>query len=163
MTLYEITGQWVKLYDTLTNEEASPEELQAAMQDVDGVEDALAEKAHGYAAVMRNIESEVTALDAEIKRLEKMKRTRVSAMDGLKARVLGAMTAIGVRSLDAGIGKWSMRTSRAVEISDIAALPDDYKVAAEPRPCKTAIKAALERGEDVPGAVLVERDSVSLR
>ncbi len=163
MTLYEITGEWVKLYDTLTNEEASPEELQAAMQEVDGVEDALAEKAHGYAAVLRNIESEIAALDAEIKRLEKMKRTRANAMDGLKARVLGAMTAIGVRSLDAGIGKWSMRTSRAVEISDIAALPDDYKVAAEPRPCKAAIKAALERGEDVPGAVLVERDSVSLR
>ena len=105
MTLYEITGQWVKLYDTLTNEEASPEELQAAMQDVDGVEDALAEKAHGYAAVLRNIESEVTALDAEIKRLEKMKRTRVNAMDGLKARVLGALTAIGVRSMDTGSGK----------------------------------------------------------
>jgi len=69
--------------------------------------------------------------------------------------------ALSGRKMDGGWCKVAVRKSVAVEVADVASLPAQFcrvKVEAD----KSAIKVALQAGKEVPGAELVERESVGL-
>jgi hypothetical protein len=72
---------------------------------------------------------------------------------------------LGEKPIIRGPG-WSMslRRSEAVEISDPEAIPPEYlRVKTTKEPDKGAIKAAITEGLTVRGAVVVRRDSVTIR
>ena len=74
--------------------------------------------------------------------------------DGYKALIKSIMLAADLRKLtlpDATVSITSART--VVEITDLDAIPQGY-ARLEKKADKTAIKAALEAGEEIPGAQL---------
>lgn len=56
----------------------------------------------------------------------------------------------------------SWRKSVATEITDAAAVPDEY-IVVERMPQKSAIKAALQEGKAVPGAQLVQNVNLQIK
>lgn len=55
------------------------------------------------------------------------------------------------------------RKSKSVEVSDIGKIPSDYLKIAEPTADKTAIKKAIESGEVIDGASLVEKANIQIK
>ena len=53
--------------------------------------------------------------------------------------------------------------SKSVEVSDIGKIPSDYLKIAEPTADKTAIKKAIESGEVIDGASLVEKANIQIK
>lgn len=90
--------------------------------------------------------------------LSERKARQTRAADGIKSLMLSLMSAADLQKLplpEATISITKPRTS--VEVTDVDALPQGT-FATVRQPDKTAIKAMLEAGDDVPGAALKTSD-----
>lgn len=57
----------------------------------------------------------------------------------------------------------SFRKTSSVDITDMSLIPEDYLKYAEPTVNKTAVKDAIKKGVKVPGAVIAEGLSISIK
>jgi len=166
MTLYEILGEYklaiaqIEIAESAGNDGAAA----AAWMALEQIEDGIGNKADVYAKLVRNFESDAAALREEEKRLAELRRRKEAAVERLKAGILAAMEATGQRKLDTSIGRWTVRTTPRVEITDAGAVPPEYLVPQDPTVSYKDILAAWRRdGELIPGTEIVESESVSLR
>ena len=131
--------------------------------------DASSDKAAALQAVIARSEAEAAFLGSEARAIDaaaKGAKATAERCRKLLVELLRSQVALGGPGKASGPG-WSagLTSSRAVVILDEGMLPGDFfrpvKVTKEPD--KAAIKAAIEGGAEVPGAVLEERHSVTIR
>lgn len=155
MKLYDIA----EIYENLENIDDDVA-VSAAMDSVDA---ALEEKLESTAKVIRNLEAEAEALEAEEKRLKARKMAVRNRIADIKGYVQQNLEAMGKDKVTSGIFKWSIQANApSVNILDESLIPDDYwKI--ERKPMKTEIKMAIEAGELTEGVELVRTKSLRLR
>ena len=88
MNLYEITGALLKLQTLLEDPEVDQQMVEDCIKDT---EEELEIKADGYARVIRNLEGNSTALEAEIKRLQAKKKACNNGITRLKSNLFNSM------------------------------------------------------------------------
>ncbi|SPL63073.1 hypothetical protein OHAE_3005 [Ochrobactrum soli] len=115
-------------------------------------------------AIERDANSMVLAIGERAKELAARKDRYTRRKDAMRALLLRLLKAANLNKVSLPEATVSIGKGRAgVEIVDEALLPDNV-VKLKREPDKTAIKAALDAGEDVPGAVLREgQPSVTVR
>ena len=130
---------------------------------MDAVDAALEEKLESTAKVIRNLEAEAEALEAEEKWLRARKTAVRNRIADIKGYVQQNLDAMGKDKVTSGIFKWSIQANApSVNILDESLIPDDYwKI--ERKPMKTEIKKAIESGELTEGVELVRTKSLRLR
>lgn len=155
MKLYDIA----EIYENLENID---DEVAVAAA-MDAVDAALEEKLESTAKVIRNLEAEADALEAEEKRLKARKTAVRNRIADIKGYVQENLEAMGKDKVTSGIFKWSIQANApSVNILDESLIPDDYwKI--ERKPMKTEIKKAIEAGELTEGVELVRTKSLRLR
>ena len=155
MKLYDIA----EIYENLENID---DEVAVATA-MDAVDAALEEKLESTAKVIRNLEAEAEALEAEEKRLKARKTAVRNRIADIKGYVQENLEAIGKDKVTSGIFKWSIQANApSVNILDEDLIPDAYwKI--ERKPMKTEIKKAIEAGELTEGVELVRTKSLRLR
>lgn len=155
MKLYDIA----EIYENLENID---DEVAVATA-MDAVDAALEEKLESTAKVIRNLEAEAEALEAEEKRLKAWKTAVKNRIADIKGYVQENLEAMGKDKVTSGIFKWSIQANApSVNILDESLIPDDYwKI--ERKPMKTEIKKAIEAGELTEGVELVRTKSLRLR
>lgn len=155
MKLYDIA----EIYENLENIDDDVA-VSAAMDSVDA---ALEEKLESTAKVIRNLEAEAEALEAEEKRLKARKMAVRNRIADIKGYVQQNLEAMGKDNVTSGIFKWSIQANApSVNILDEDLIPDAYwKI--ERKPMKTEIKKAIEAGELTEGVELVRTKSLRLR
>lgn len=102
--------------------------------------------------------ADAEGLSSYIGDLSERKARQVRGADGLKALMLSLMSAADIPKLvlpEATISVTKPRSS--VEVTDIDALPQGTFTTVR-QPDKTAIKAMLDAGEEIPGAALKTSD-----
>jgi len=106
--------------------------------------------------VIKTKEARNMQIDAEIKRLQAMKKANDRITTNLNNRLLDAVKMFG--GFEVGLTKFGTRKSSQVIVDiETNALPSEFKtVKATESPNKTAIKEAIKRGEDVKGCEIVE-------
>lgn len=70
-TLYTLTEDYKKIMEMAMDPEADEEAVQGTM---DMIQDELSDKVDGYGKVIRSMEAQSAAVDAEIKRLQERKK-----------------------------------------------------------------------------------------
>ena len=107
-------------------------------------------------AIERDANSMALAIGERTKELAARKERYTRRKDAMRALLLRLMKAADLNKVSLPEATVSVSKGRAgVEIVDESLLPDNV-VKLKREPDKTAIKAALDAGEDVPGAVLRE-------
>jgi len=81
MTLYELTGDYLSLLEMADDPETDP---QAFADTLEGIDGALEDKAEGYAKVIKQLDSDVAGLKAEIERLQARKQAITNSQDRMK-------------------------------------------------------------------------------
>lgn len=119
-------------------------------------------KGINYALVIRECDATVTAIDAEIERLTKLKSKPQNLAKKLKENISGAMQEFGVEKIESDLIKLSFRKSEAVEVFDESLLAENY-YKYSPSIDKTAIKTAIKSGVDVQGARLVTNQNLQIK
>jgi len=100
----------------------------------------------------------------EADRITKLRKAYANTADRLEAKVLEAMRLFGLNKIDTATLKMSTHTSVRTIIDDVELIPKAYKtVKVETVADKTAIKKAIQSGEEVGGAHLEENTTLQIK
>jgi hypothetical protein len=149
--LYELTWKYKEIQNHLLNDDDYPVELIAADEEINS-------KIENYGFVIRNMESDSDALDAEIERLMDRKKTTDKAIDRMKEMVMNAMKATDKTKLTTPHFKFTVaRAGGKTPVKITGDVPHEWcKVKYEPD--KDKIRTAMEEdGEIFEFAELGER------
>ena len=156
--LFNIDAELYEVYSEIENNggEMSPE-LEAALEITEAER---MTKGEGYVYVIKQLKSQADLLKAEAKRLQEIAKQYENSADKLADRLLQSVIAHG--QIKTAFVTISTRKSKSVSITDESLLKAEYlRIKTEPN--KTAIKEALESGEEVQGALIVENYSLNIR
>lgn len=124
----------------------------------------MSSKMEDYCKAIRYYEMTVANAKSEKERLDKLIKRSERSQQWLKDAILNVMNATGKPKVSAGTFTVGTRKSTAVNIIDESAIPARYaNEVVTVKIDKTAIKDAIKNGEEVPGAQLVERKSISIK
>lgn len=160
-TLYELTNEYAELLDMMEDPDVDPEVLQDTLEAIDGE---IEDKADGYAKVMKTLDGDVAALDAEIKRLSAKKQTYKNNIDRIKQSLEMAMRACDKPKFKTTLFSFSIQKNPAkVVIAKGAAVPAEFYDHPEPVINKTRLKDALKDGVVIEGVTLEQGESLRIR
>ena len=155
-TLYELTGQFLDIYNLELDEETKLDTLDSIDWETE-----YETKVENYIKVMKNLEADVEASKNEIKRLTELNKADEKKKEHLKDTLSASMSLTGHERVDTPLFKVSFRKSQAVEV-DETVLPEAYKMATW-KVDKKRLKEDLKNGLEIIGASLVERKNLSIR
>ncbi len=161
-SLYNIETEYLEIANQLEGGEVTPE-LETALaineQELQG-------KAVAYAYIIKEADDTVGAVDAEIKRLQAIKKVEQNKVKRLKETISNAMDLYGIREIKTDTLKLNFRRSEGVICTDAEAdlseelctiIPETFK------PNLTAIKKAIKDGNEVIGYEIEERYSLQIK
>ena len=160
MTLFEMSNAARKLYDLLEAEEIDEQILTDTLESI-----GVSEKLESYIHVQRQIESEIAAFDAEIKRMQDKKKVLENRVERLKQATKDFMLVTNQKKASAGLFTLSLRENKSCEILDASKIPSEYlrQIPATTEPDKKAMLQALKDGKQIDGVNLKSSFSVMVK
>jgi hypothetical protein len=161
-TLYGITAELNYILAQLEElgGEITPELEQALAIN----EEQFVAKAEDYGHAILNLKGMAAAAKAEKERLAGLQKFYENAQKRLADALSNAMQVFGQDKVENATMRISLRHTTATEVDDIDQIPAEFKTTnVEVVADKTAIKKAIQQGEDVPGAHLVENVSLQIK
>jgi hypothetical protein len=135
-------------------------ELEAALLADEGNKAAIAAKADATCWVIEHLRGQAAYRQQQAKRLSALAAGDNSRADDLETSLVLVLTQLEPRSTRFSFSNHELRSTRsqAVDIAENAQLdPQWLTVTTTTKPDKTAIKAALKAGQEIPGAQLLSR------
>lgn len=154
MTLYDIQGEFLRLYELADSEEDS----EAFSDTLEALQGDLEVKARGCVHVMRQLEMEEAECEKRIAELTKRKNARKNARERINKAIFDTMDIAGLTEIEAGEYKIKVVNNGGQLPMEVIpeAVPDNFmKIKYEPD--KALIRKALESGEQLSFASLGER------
>jgi len=161
MNLYELEGNLLHVVELANS--AKPEDQQLFADTIESLQDSIADKAIGYGKVINQLVADEKQLADKIKHDQERKRTLSNNIGRLKLALQHGMETAGkekVKDIDLSI--WIQNNPVSVAVTDDKLIPGEF-TEVEKKLNKTAIKQALNDGEEVPGAKLVQTRSIRIR
>ena len=161
MNLYELTENYRNLQDLLENPEIDQDLIEKAL---DEVEEQLEEKAENIAKLIKTLESEVTGFKTEEKRLADRRKSLENRIAALKRYIDASMKATGKKRFKGQLFSFNIQKNPpSVNITDSTLIPKEYYIQQEPVLDKKTVLAELKNGVIVPGAELLQTESLRIR
>jgi hypothetical protein len=153
MRLYEIDEAILNCIDTETGEILDADKLNALQIERE-------KKLENVALWIKDLKAEVEALKAEKQAFADRQKAAENKAESLKKWLSDALAGEKFKTTKVAV---SFRKTKSVQVADIWKLDDSFVKYAEPTPDKAAIKKAIEAGQEVAGATLVENVSISVK
>lgn len=151
-TLYEINNAILECVDMETGEILDAEQLAALQME-------RSEKIENVALWYKNLLSDAAAYKAEKDAFAERERAAKAKAESLKQYLLSALAGEKYKSARVSI---SYRKSSSVVVDDLLQLPQQF-IKMNPEPDKTAIKTAINSGEEVCGAHIENKQSIQIK
>ena len=167
-SLYILAAEYRALLDTLADGDFDAATVADTIE-ASNLPDDLASKAQNIEYAARNEEADIPAIDAEIERLQARKAGKLKTAQGLRDYLLTCMQVANEQKIETPMFSFCQRKNpAAVVLEDEKLLPAEYWRMPEPKPPvampdKAAIKAAIQSGNDVPGAKLVQAIKLTVK
>lgn len=159
--IYEILDKYKFIQQLI--EDGAPEE--AFIEALNAIDGELAEKLENYAAVIKNIESDINGIKAEIDRLNERKKAMESSVKRMKENMQTAMIETGQTKVKGE--KFSFNVQKnppSLLVHDDSLIPIDYIKMEEVKTIdKKAILAELKNGADIQGVEIQQGESIRIR
>lgn len=155
-TLYEITGDYIRLLEMLEEEENI--DPQAFADTLEGVEGEFEIKADNYARIIKELKAESEKYAAEVGRMQARMETLANRSKMLKQHLYESMKATGKVKFKTDLFSFCIQKNgglQPMEIVPDVEIPDEY---CRKEPDNTKIREALKNGAELPFAVLKERE-----
>ena len=157
MNLYELSADLMSLNDI---EDVEDVEL---IREI--IEQQIQTKSTGIIAVVRNLESNIAAIDTEIKRLQELKKIKQNNISRLKEYTKECMEIRGVKKLETSLGNISIRkTPPSVNVLDENLIPLEYIETKQVMSIdKKLILGDLKDGLVIPGVEIKQGTSLTIK
>ncbi|MEK4173340.1 siphovirus Gp157 family protein [Lysinibacillus sp. FSL L8-0312] len=158
-SIYDLTDDFLAIQQLI---ESGAEGLEDTLESLDL---ALEDKLEGYASIMKNVESDVNGIDAEIKRLQDRKKVLENGITRMKKAIEFSMLATEKREVSTPKFKfWIQGNKASVYILDESVIPKKYiKTERVSKIDKDAIAELLKAGKKVKGAELRQTESLRMK
>ena len=162
MTLYDYAGSYKELYDKL----ATVDDIEAWQGEIDMLDEALDDKVHNVCSYVKALEAEASAYKAEVDRLTEHRRTAENKVAYLKGLLMTAIKASCRTEVKTAL--FSARVQKNLPSVKVA---DDFDVE-HSFYCVTKVIQSLDKklmmdamksGIEIPGAEIVQTESVRIR
>ena len=159
-SLYQIEQEYFEIAQYLEEGEFTEElENKLAITQAD-----LQTKAINYGFVIKDFDYDINMVDEEIKRLQSIKKAKVTAQERLKNTISDAMKLFKIEKIECPTLKISFRKSESIEITNQETLSNEYIVEKTTySPDKVAIKKAIKDGVVFTGAELVVKSNIQIK
>lgn len=162
VSLYEIGADLLAALDSLEVDEETGEILDFSTVEALGVQ--FEEKAEGVACYIKNLTTFAGNLKAEEDALAARRKTAEKRIENVKKYLTSCLDIVGRDKVETAKARISFRKSVQVQIDDEAALPVDFVTqTVTTKPDKTAIKKAIQGGQEVAGASLIENRNIQIK
>ena len=160
--LYELTDEYLALWDSLQDPEADWTEAEEKLR---GIERAFDDKVSACAKMIRNMESEETALTREIDRMSRRRDALVRKTKAIKEYVKAEMEMSGREKVRTDVFTVSVQHSPdKVHVTDEAKIPAQYYYyQITKRLDKVEVLRMLKAGYAVPGCELTQGSHLRIR
>ena len=148
-SIYELNKNYQEVSALLETAETE-EELQAINDTLEMLDCSIEEKVENTAKYIKNVESDIEGIKAEINRLTTLKKQKERNTEWLKTNIEYALKTKGIDKLEVGTFKCSYRKSESVEVDDLNAIPKKY-TKHEIKADKVALKKVLKDGKKING------------
>lgn len=160
ITLYQCAADVKAVLDAYFDDETERQDT------IEAVIGQFETKAQSVAAYCLNLAAQGDLLEAHIKAMQAKLKAIRKREGSLKQYMADNMKAAGIHSIQADNGSFSARFTKdhpRVAIWDEAQIPADFmRTKTTTEPDKTAIKAAIQAGQDIPGAKLEQGETLRL-
>ena len=153
MKLYEIDEAIMACFDEETGELTSPEVFEALQLERE-------QKIENVALWVKDLKAEAEALKVEKLAFADRQKAAETKMENLKKWLAFACNEQNFKTTRAAV---TFRTNKSVQVTDLLKIPQQYLRMKEPELDKAAIKKAIDAGETVDGAILIESKSCSIK
>lgn len=158
--IFELTDNYKQVYDLISEQG----DEQALIDTLSSINDALEDKADGYATVIRSLESDNKAIDEEIKRLKQRKTSNENGIKRLKENLTESMEVTGKTKFKTAFNSFSIsKNAPSKDVLDEKLIPNDYWVDQEPKINSKLLLDDLKAGKEVPGAEIKQTRSLRVR
>jgi len=161
-TLYEIKQEYLEAIESLQADEETGEVLN--FEALEAITEKFEEKAENLACYIKNQAALVDAMKKEEAALAKRRRQEEKKIENMQGYLTSCMDAVGKEKMESARCKVSFRKSASVNIEDLDSIPV-YFLSIEQlvKPDKLEIKKALQAGQIVQGAALIESRNIQIR
>ena len=162
MNIYQIQNEFqLIIAEVINNDGEITPELETALTIN---KEQLQSKAIDYSYVIKQLDSDCEQIDAELKRLQQLKKVRTNLADRLKDTISNAMNLYEVEKIETPLIKLSFRNIESVEITNESQLDACFIVTKTvTSPDKKAIKDAIKSGVFVEGATISYNKNLQIR
>ena len=159
MRLYELTEAWESVQALIDNDETQEEQLQAALENIEG---AIDQKADGYGRMIKNLQAQAEVVKVEEKRLAAKRQTLENQAKRLQKHLESAMIATNKRKINTELFVFSVqKNAPSLADFDESIVPEEYwKVTRSVD--RSALLKAVKDGE-VEGIGLKQTESLRIR
>ena len=157
--LYELTSDLREISEIEDIDIEQVEQIKAVIKaEID-------KKSSGIVALVRNLESDVDTIKAEIDRLNNLKKVKENRIANIKNYTKECLEEAGIKKVSTSLGNISIRkTPGAVEILDEDLIPTEYKSEiVTVKVDKKAILAELKEGVVIQGVNLKTGTSLTIK
>lgn len=145
-------------------DELGPEQEPVALEYLDELALEETEKVDGIVYAIRKRQAEIQFLKDEEGRIKSRRQAMENRLQNFKDFLAGIFQRESISQIKGLKGTLFMRKSASVEVNDVNLLPAELvETRVEFKPRKPEIKAQLQEGIEVPGARMVEKQSLSIR
>lgn len=160
MKLYELVQDYMEIVEL---EGQMNDEQIATIKAV--IEDEINNKSGNIIKVIKNIESDVKAIDEEVKRLNALKKHKKNTVDSIKGYMKAQLELMNTKKITTPFGNISIRKNPvSLVINDETLIPENYYEEEVVKNLnKEVIKDLLKQGKEIPGCELRQGTSLTIK
>lgn len=166
MSLYEIDARIKAIIDGIMDaaDEETGEVGEIDLTELHELQEARETKLENIALYAKNLAVEASAIKDEENALADRRKRLERKCERMKGILINAMKEDGNKKISSPRFEAVLRDNKKTEILDPEAIPDEFiNVKVEKAPDKTAIKKAIEAGQEVAGAQLIINTTISIK
>ena len=162
--LYEISQGMIDTLDIFLESDGNDLDKENYSEIMLFLRDALKNKSSSLLKYIQDLQAKSKIAKEEADRLLKLSRARLNKAERLKSYLVSTLQALEMKKIETDLGSYGLRRSSAVDVYDMAVLPDEFiRVTEERKADKEKIKEYIKANGELKGARIVDNYSLQIR
>ena len=164
MKLYEISQGMIDTLDIFLESDGNDLDKENYSEIMLFLRDELKNKSSSLLKYIQDLQAKSKIAKEESDRLLKLSKARLNKAERLKSYLVSTLQALEMKKIETDLGSYGLRRSPAVDVYDMAALPDEFiRVTEERKADKEKIKEYIKANGELKGARIVDNYSLQIR
>lgn len=164
LKLYEIQQGMVDQLDIFLESEGNDSDKANYNEIMLFLKDELKNKSSSLLKYIQTLQIQNKSVKEEIDRLQKLAKVRANKIERLKNYLISTLQILETKKIETDLGSYGLRRSSAVDVYDMAALPEEFiRETVERKADKEKIKEYIKANGELQGARIVDSYSLQIR